>query len=226
MGGDYQELGLSSPWLNAAGCVGFRPARQWPWPEPAGAFVTNPLSLSARTPAANRQTLAYEGGFLLHSGLPNPGLRSVLKEQAERWKRAALPVWVHLLANSADEAGRMVRLLEGQESVAALELGIPPQAESASALALVEAAAGELPLVVNIPLNAVGEAWTRQLAFLGVSAVSLGAPRGLLPARDGRLVSGRLYGPGLLPLALAAVQLDTVLWKVNLQNEKTQQLPG
>ena len=100
----------------------------------------------------------------------------------------------------------MVRLLEGLEAVSAIELGIAPQAEPEQALRLARAGVGELPLVVNFSLTAAAEVWVDKLAGLGASAVSLGAPRGLLPDGNGKLVAGRLYGPAILPLALAAVR--------------------
>ena len=40
----------------------------------------------------------------------------------------------------------------------------------------------------------------------GLAALSLGPPRGLLPAPDGGLARGRLYGPAVFPLALATVK--------------------
>ena len=38
-----------------------------------------------------------------------------------------------------------------------------------------------------------------ELPRLGVSAISLGAPRGTLVTDSGRPVNGRLFGPSLLP---------------------------
>jgi dihydroorotate dehydrogenase (NAD+) catalytic subunit len=104
----------------------------------------------------------------------------------------------------------MVRALESQEAVSAIELGIGPRTDPDLALKLVRAGVGELPLVVNFPLTAAAEGWVDKLAGLGASAVSLGAPRGLLPAsgsipKGSKLIAGRLYGPAILPLALAAV---------------------
>jgi dihydroorotate dehydrogenase (NAD+) catalytic subunit len=106
-----------------------------------------------------------------------------------------------------------VRTLESQEAVSAIELGIPPQADPELALRLARAAVGELPLVVNIPLTAAAEGWVDKLAGLGASAVSLGPPRGLLPAAGvprgmpaAGMTAGRLYGPAVLPLTLAAVR--------------------
>lgn len=201
-----QELYLASPWLNAAGTLGFLPPARWMVPEAMGAFITNPISLSPRTPAAERSLLEYPGGILMHSGLPNPGLSRVLRRYRERWAQSNLPIWVHLIGTNPDEIRQMIQRFEGQEGVMAVELGLPPDAEGEAALALVEAAYGELPLVVHLPLNRSREPWVRELPGLGVSAVSLGAPRGVLNGSAGRPVSGRLYGPSLLPLALAAVQ--------------------
>ncbi len=200
-----QDLALTSSWLNASGMLGFAPPQEWRWGRKAGAFITNPLSLAPRTPAENRQALLYPGGCLLHSGLPNPGFRKVIKENTQRWARSELPIWVHLIG-IPDEISRMVRALESIEGVAALELGIPGQTNPEQAAALIQAALGELPLVVNLPLNLAWAPWVFALPRMGISAISLGAPRGRLPTPDGRLVSGRLYSPSLFPLTLQAVR--------------------
>lgn len=201
-----QELYLESPWLNAAGTLGFLPPARWNISEVMGAFITNPVSLTPRTPAAERSLSEYPGGVLIHSGLPNPGLSRVLRRYRERWAQSSLPIWVHLIGTTPDEVRQMTRRLEGQEGIMAVELGLPPEAEGEAALALAAAAYGELPLVVHLPLNRSREPWIRELPGLGVSALSLGAPRGVLPGSAGRPVSGRLYGPSILPLMLAAVQ--------------------
>jgi dihydroorotate dehydrogenase (NAD+) catalytic subunit len=200
-----QELELASPWINATGTLGFAPPQRWMLPEPMGAFVTNPVSLLPRTPAGDRTLAAYPGGYLLHSGHPNPGLNRVLKLYAERWAQSTTAVWVHLLATHPAEMQKMVQRLEGVEGVMAVEIGLPPGVRDAQAMAYVEAAYGELPLIVNLPLTAAEEPWLKELPSLGVSAISLGAPRGMLADGNGRQVSGRLYGPGLLPQSLSAV---------------------
>jgi dihydroorotate dehydrogenase (NAD+) catalytic subunit len=204
-----QELDIRSPWLNAAGSLGYAaPSPEtWSWSEPIGAFITNPVSLFPRTPAVERAVIPFPGGFLIHSGLPNPGLKGLLAN-ARRWERSAVPLWVHIIGDTPEEIERMVRVLENQEYVSAIELGISPQAETEQALKLVQAAVGELPLVVNFQLTAAAESWVDKLAGLGASALSLGAPRGLLPAAGaaGKLIAGRIYGPAILPLALAAVR--------------------
>jgi dihydroorotate dehydrogenase (NAD+) catalytic subunit len=202
-----QPLDFRSPWLNAAGSLGYalRPTESWAWSEPIGAFITNPVSLYPRTPAEERAVIPFPGGFLLHSGLPNPGLKGLLKG-ARLWEDSPVPLWVHIIGDTPEEIEHMVRVLESYESVSAIELGIGPQAGPELTLKLARAAVGELPLVVNFPLTAAEEGWVDKLAGLGVSAVSLGAPRGLLPGASGKLIAGRLYGPAIFPLALAALR--------------------
>jgi dihydroorotate dehydrogenase (NAD+) catalytic subunit len=204
-----QELYLSSPWINAAGMLGYVLPPRWPVAgmdlKTFGAFVTNPISLAARSPAASSCMLPYPGGALLHSGLPSPGITRVLRKYAERWAQSSLPVWAHLIG-SPDEIQQMVRRLEGRDGVMGVELGLPADIRAEAALELVNAAYGELPLIVHLPLSLAQEGWVSSLAAAHVSAVSLGAPRGSLPGAGGKLVSGRLYGPGLFPLTLSAVQ--------------------
>jgi dihydroorotate dehydrogenase (NAD+) catalytic subunit len=202
-----EELTLSSPWINAAGSLGFSPGVAWPIPLAQGAFVTNPISLRARTPADNRALIEYPGGYLLHTGVINPGLSEVIRRYAARWARAALPVWVYLLAESPESITEMVRALEGLEGVAAIVLSIPPRVYGEQALALVAAANGERPLVVETSLTACGDGWIGRLAGLGVSALSLAAPRGALPNQHGEIISGHLSGPGLFPQVIAALRM-------------------
>lgn len=227
---DYIDLELTSPWLNAAGMLGFAPGTEdWPLDELQGGFVTNPISAVQRTPAESRAVLTYPGGALLHSGLPNPGLRAVLRKYGERWARSRLPIWVHLLADGPDDVHRMALVLEETEGVTALEIGIPPGAPAELALGMLAAAVGELAVIASLPLTAAGEPWLKELPGLGIRGVCLSAPRGALFSRSGssakvgdhpiqgpdvppvhgpeaRPVKGRLVGPGLFPQALAALQ--------------------
>jgi dihydroorotate dehydrogenase (NAD+) catalytic subunit len=208
MNAQFQDLGLLSPWLNAAGTLGFSPgANAWPWPEPAGGFVTNPVSLRPRHAAEGRACIPYAGGFLLHTGLPNPGLGNVLRLHADRWDRSRIPVWVYLLSNDPQELHQMMRTLEEVEGVAAIEVGIPPFAGPQQAFQLVDAAAGEKPVIINFPLTILSEAWLEELPEHGAFAISLGPPRGTLLDSHGRLVSGRIYGPALMPLLFRAISV-------------------
>ena len=69
------ELPFRSPFLNAAGSLGFAPDPHSPLDlSRLGAFITNPVSSQPRTPASGPRYLPFSGGFLLHTGHPNPGL--------------------------------------------------------------------------------------------------------------------------------------------------------
>jgi dihydroorotate dehydrogenase (NAD+) catalytic subunit len=205
------DLTFDPPWMNAAGSLGFAPDRRGPVDlARLGAFVTNPVSLEPRSPAHGVRYAAYPGGFLLHTGYPNPGLRAVIRRYAEAWGRSPLPVLVHLLCRQVDELALAVRRLEGLPGVAGIELGLPPEIEGQQALRLAQAAAGELPLVLRLPLERALElaAWLKDhdASLDQVAAFSLGPPRGLLPVAEGGFAHGRLYGPAVFPLALRVVK--------------------
>ncbi len=195
------DLPFSSPVTNASGMLGFNPAPREADLSHLGGFVTNPVSLAPRTASAGIRLVRFPGGVLLHSGLPNPGLRKVLSENRNKWARSALPVIVHLIAAHPDELFSMVRQLEETEGVAGLEVGLEAGIQGDLARAMVQAAVGELPVLVRPALEDVprlaGEA-----ADAGASALTIGPPRGSLPGPDGSTISGRIYGPAVRPLAL------------------------
>ncbi|MEW6718468.1 MAG: hypothetical protein AB1345_13325 [Chloroflexota bacterium] len=200
-----RDLTFDKPIMNVAGMLGFAPDIKGPVDiSQLGAFITNPVSRRARKPVQGTRFVSYPGGFLLHTGLPNPGLNAVIRRYAKQWAHSPVPVIVHLLAQEPDELAWMVERLEGIEGVMGIEIGLPPKIETNHATDLAMAALGELPVVVRLPLKGCDLA--PAVIDAGVSAVSLGAPRGSLPAEDGRLISGRLYGPGVFPLALQAVE--------------------
>jgi dihydroorotate dehydrogenase len=201
-----QDLYFSKPLMNAAGMLGFTPSFRdsLPWND-FGVFVTNPISLRPRLPAASPEVIDYPGGILLHTGLPNPGFRSALKKYSPQWARSDLPVMVHLMADRPEETVSMVRALEGLENVVAVELGFAPGLADDILVLATAMCMGELPLVVNLPAEQALSLGPR-LMDAGVVAISLAAPRGTLPRRDGALVSGRLYGPSLFPKSLEIVQ--------------------
>lgn len=200
------DLSLVKPEMNAAGTLGFTPDPHGPVDlSRLGAFVTNPISLGKRTPARGQRYEAFPGGFLLHTGHPNPGLVDTIHHCQERWARSPLPVIVHLLVEKVDELPTMVRLLEALEGVIGIELGLHREVTVRQVSALTQAALGELPLILRLPPERATELAASAI-HSGASAVSLGAPRGTLPARAGSLVYGRLYGPALYPQALAIVR--------------------
>ncbi len=200
-----QDLTFSTPYLNAAGTLGFAPDYRAPLPwERLGAFITNPLSLRPRRPAQDPALMEYPGGFLLHTGLPNPGLPAAIKRYARRWADSRLPVIVHLMADRPDETMRMVQSLEGLENIAAVELGFAPLLADDISLLTIELCLGELPLILSLPVEKAPGLGARAVEA-GTAAISLAPPRGLLVTDDGGRITGRLEGPALFPQACLAV---------------------
>jgi dihydroorotate dehydrogenase (NAD+) catalytic subunit len=200
----YFELGLNTPWMNASGFGGYLPQHNTEDLVPLGGFVTNPVSLLPRSPSLTRSVISYPGGFMLHTGIPNPGIKNVLKTYAKKWTNLAVPLWVHLMATTPYEVQTMVRQLEETQSVSAVELGLPFDASAKNQYALIEAAAGELPFFVCIPLDRIEPVLIEKIASLGADGVVISAPRGMMVI-DGKCKQGRLYGPALHPQMLATL---------------------
>ncbi len=197
--------------MNAAGSLGFAPdPRNGISLDSFGAFVTNPLSLRPRLPTPQPAVVEFPGGFLLHTGLPNPGLSSAVKAHAARWNRASLPIIVNLMADRPDETKRMVQSLENVENVMAVELGFAPQLADDIILLTLEMCAGEIPLIFSLPVEQVLSVGPKLIQD-GAVAISIAPPRGAL-IHNSSLVTGRLYGQSLFPRALdivySAARLD------------------
>lgn len=199
------DLTINPALMNAAGSLGFSPDLHSPidWSR-LGAFVTNPVSLTARTPARGRRFIEFPGGFLLHTGYPNPGITRVVRHYVKHWHHSPVPVIVHLLAGSAEELRMMTRRLEMVEGVSGLEVGVDSDTSVELVKALTQAACGEYPVIVRLPMERAVELATEAMNS-GATAISLAPPRGLYPTGNGELVKGRMYGPAILPVALKAV---------------------
>ncbi len=194
--------------MNAAGALGFAPDSRVlrELANAAGefdAFVTNPVSHRPRTAVGDPTHIEYPGGFLLHTGLPNPGFDAVVKKYAPRWSDCELPIIVHLMADRPEETQQMVQALEGMENVMAVELGFAPLRANDIILLAIEMSLGELPLIISLPVEQVLDLGPHCLQA-GAVAISLETPRGALP-KDGAFKTGRLFGPSLFPRSLALV---------------------
>jgi dihydroorotate dehydrogenase (NAD+) catalytic subunit len=201
-----QDLLLTNSYVNAAGILGFAPdPRAMPFLNRLGAFITHPISRRPRQPAANRCSLPFPGGFLLHTGLANPGISRAVSRYRRRWASATLPIIVHLLAEAPETVAEMVQKLEGLENVLAVELGLPPECSPKLLFDFMAASTGELPVLISLGPEQVPTLLTA-LKALQPAAVHLTEPRGALPEPDGGLVSGRLYGPAIFPLMLSTAQ--------------------
>jgi dihydroorotate dehydrogenase len=207
-----RDLYFSKPIMNAAGLLGFSPDIRSLGDFGSlnfGAFVTNPISLRPRVPTAHPAVLEFPGGFLLHSGLPNPGLTAVMKKHVARWNRADIPVIVHLMADRPEETRHMIQMLEGVENVMAVELGFAPLLSDDILFLNLEMCAGELPLIFSLPPEQILRLAPR-LMDGGAAAISVSHPRGAL-MRDGKLVTGRLFGRAQFPRSLEIVRSVAML---------------
>ncbi len=207
-----QDLIFRKPLMNAAGTLGFSPDLRAPLPwDDLGAFVTNPLSLRHRKATDSPSSIEYPGGFLLHTGLPNPGLMTAINKHARRWADSPIPVIVNLMADRPEETKQMVESLEGRENVAAIELGFAPLLADDIILLAIEMSMGELPLIVSLGAEQVLSLGPRAMET-GAAAISIATARGMLPlshdtTSEGniRLISGRLFGPAQFPRSLEVV---------------------
>lgn len=211
------ELAIDPPIMNAAGMLGFAPESHPPIDlARLGAFITNPISQERRTAAQGERYMPAAGSFWLHTGHPNPGFRSALRRYTSRWQRSALPVFVHLLCHNPANTKEMAARLENLAGVAGIELGLPPEVRIGHAVQHIRQASGELPLIVRLPFEralelasgilAQAEKDPEGLDLSALAAFSLGPPRGSIGHPGQGIVSGRMYGPAVFPMALAAVQ--------------------
>ena len=212
-----RDLYFSKSLMNATGSLGFAPdfrsLQDFGSLNTFGAFVTNPFSLRPRRPTAQPALIEYPGGFLLHTGLPNPGLRSGIRKYASKWDKSSLPIIVHLMADRPEETKNMVRMLEEIENVMAVELGFAPLLADDIILLTLEMCLGELPLIFSLPVEQVLSLGAR-LMDEGAQAISISAPRGALnsplPGGEGvgvrEIITGRLLGPSLFPQSLDTVK--------------------
>ena len=200
------DLYLRKPIMNAAGILGFSPDPKSGLDySKLGAFVTNPISLTARTPARGPRQLSFPGGILMHTGYPNPGINQVIRKYARKWEKSPIPIIVNLLAQEPDSIWKMVQRLENLDTIFGVEIGLPPETDVNLAREMAQAAIGELVVGIKVPFENSNRI-TVALAQSGIDAISISPPRGILPNANDGFVSGRIYGPSVFPLALAQVE--------------------
>jgi len=202
-----QDLIIDPPIMNSAGMLGFSPTLRLPFDlSPLGAFVTHPLSLRPRMPARPAYAETYPGGVLLHTGLPNAGFRETLRDHSRTWGTHSQPVVAHLIGDSRQDIAAMVDLLNGRRHpVQALEIGLELSSLDEVQAVLTAAGQCQLPLLARFPLGTEKELISAAIEA-GVNALVLGPPRGSLLNAKGEIISGRLYGPGIFPLAIKALE--------------------
>jgi dihydroorotate dehydrogenase (NAD+) catalytic subunit len=204
-----QPLQLANPVIGASGAFGF--AGEYAKLidlSKLGAIVTNPITWRPRRPATGTRVVPLDSGVLIHTGLPNAGLHHVHRAYAAKWKNSAAPIIVHIVATAPDELARCAQVLDMNDGIVAVEVGLGDQATHRDAQLMISAVRQHthLPILARLPLYyATHVASAAEEA--GADALVVAAPpRGT--ARDpltGQLVGGRVYGPWLKALALRAV---------------------
>lgn len=193
-------LVLAHPALNASGMLGFVPPAAWP--AGLGGFITNPLTWFPRTPARPpNAVLGGDGGVLIHTGLPNPGVIAAVRHFGRAWARSPVPVIVHVAATTPTDVRRALSVLERVDGPAGLELGLRDDVTPTELAALVRAALGTLPLLVRLP-PATALSLAPLAVRAGANALTLAAPPRHTLEAHGQTVTGRWYAPTELPATL------------------------
>ena len=202
------SLVVESPVMNAAGTLGFGDEyRDLIELDTLGAFVTNPMTYTHWNPATGTRVVPLEGGVLMHTGLPNPGLSKVISQYRAVWERMPMPVIAHIVVNNVDEVQRCVSLLEREDTISAIELGLSDEISPAETEWYLRAATDrtEKPMLARLPFSASIDHFKAAIDA-GVGAlVFCAAPRGTARDQAGRLVAGRIYGPLVKPIVLRMV---------------------
>jgi dihydroorotate dehydrogenase (NAD+) catalytic subunit len=195
-------LALRSPLMNAAGILGFAGETRGLVDLAAlGAFVTNPFTLNSRTPARPPNAVEAPDGVLIHTGLPNPGLKAALRRYPREWQRLGPLVILHLAATTPAETRRAADALEREDRIAGVELGFRDEVKVDELAALVRAMAGAVPLLARLPAGR-GVELAEAASHAGADALVLSAP----PRKTVREVTGRFYGPSVFAVTLSEIQ--------------------
>ena len=203
------KLGLSvaSPVMPAAGFFGYGPEySRLVDVSVLGAVVTNPITLRPRSARPEPRIVEVEGGILLAQGVPNPGVRRVIRSYASIWSRLDPPVIANLAPDHPDDLERTARALESIGVVAGLELGLP-DILSEDIIPMIRAVRRcELPLLVKLPFQGAVDA-ALLCEDLGVDALVIAAPPAATARHpSGAVVSGHLFGPIVHALTLPVLE--------------------
>jgi len=201
--------------LNASGCLDALEA-----PDVAralDAFVTKTVTPQPREGNRPVRIAETEAGMLNSIGLENPGIEALLAEKLPRLAELGVPLWVSVGGFAASDYGELCAALDDRPEVTAIELNLScPNVDEApeTAAEIVSAARPQTrktlyaklsPAAADLPDTA------RAVQAAGADGLSLvNTMRGLaldektLQPRLGRETGG-YSGPGLKPIALAAV---------------------
>jgi len=201
--------------LNASGCLDALEA-----PEVARAldvFVTKTVTPQPREGNRPVRIAETEAGMLNSIGLENPGIDALLADKLPRLAELGVPLWVSVGGFAASDYAELCAALDDRPEVTAIELNLScPNVEEApeSASDIVTAARPQTRKTLYAKLSPAAtdlEETARAVQSAGADGLTLvNTMRGL--ALDERTLQPRLgretggySGPGLKPIALAAV---------------------
>jgi dihydroorotate dehydrogenase (NAD+) catalytic subunit len=207
------SLALRSPLIAGPSAAGYGRDAAKLLPLPAlGALITTTTTLHARQGQNQPRLIETPAGFLMSTGMPNPGLRTVLHRHTPAWERLGVPIILSLAAEDAKTFAYCVEVAQDNECIAAFALETDLLAGTSDIVRVVDVVRGitALPLLVRTPAGpaqTVSDAVT-DLAAVGCDAVIVGSPwPGLaMDAETGKpALQGALSGPAVRPLALRLV---------------------
>ena len=205
-------LPVDSPILLAAGSVGYGETIHTGIDTTRlGGVVVGPITRRSIRGSDTPRLAETSGGFVLHTGLQNRGVSAVVKNFARLWPRLGCPVIAQIADNTPEEAASTARRLAEIAGLSGLELRLSPHAEPGELRPLLRAIhrAADLPVWVKLPGGCATE---MAQAAAGADALVVASPAtGAGLHRTGRLISGKLYGPGVFAPMLAQLAAITAL---------------
>ncbi|MEW9124188.1 MAG: dihydroorotate dehydrogenase [Thermotaleaceae bacterium] len=117
------KLNLQNPVMPASGTFGIESCELCDVKK-LGAIVPKSVTLNPRQGNKPPRVAETAGGMLNAVGIQNKGLDYFITETLPFYKDYGLPILVSISAYSSDEFKKMVEVLNGQETVSALELNI------------------------------------------------------------------------------------------------------
>lgn len=197
-----------------------------------GAVVVKSVTMKPRAgnpeprwyPKSFQQAVAAGECIFLNSvGIANPGIEAVLGEKAPMWATWKAPVILSLAGESVEQFGEMASMAEGVQGIVALELNLScPNVEGGLLFSqdphMTEATVRRVKQRISLPIIAKLGPNVADIVAIARAAVSAGAdaltlintmPAMVIDVESRKpvlgAVTGGLSGPGLRPIAVAAV---------------------
>lgn len=223
--GNPRELRLANPVIAASGCFGFGGDLAGVVDlEQLGAFISPSLTVRSRALDRRARLISTAAGVVYANTLPNPGLRSFLRNYPRMWEQWSVPAIVSIAGESVDEFATLAETFDEVSGIAGVEinLSLPVRGGTTSRIgddpdltfAVVEAVrtSTSLPVLVKLnsdPLRIVEAAQAAQTG--GADAITLvNAVDGLAIDIARRRLASRteqsfLVGPAIKPIVLRQV---------------------